>query len=97
METLLLALAACTGSDVVDIAKKKRLDVKELTIDVTGERREDCPQRYVAIALTYRAVAPGATESQLRQAIDLSLQKYCSVTNSLQPDIAVRYELVLQA
>lgn len=97
MESLLLALAACTGSDVVVVMRKKRLDLRELRIEVSGERREEHPQRYVAIDLTYSVTAPGATEEQVRHAIDLSLAKYCSVTHSLNPAIAIRYELVLQA
>ena len=97
MDTLLLALAGCTGSDVVEILRKKRLALRELRIDVTGTRREEYPRRYTAIDLVYRVSAAGATEQHVRQAIDLSLRKYCSVTHSLQADIPIHYELVLQA
>ena len=97
MENLLLALACCTGSDVVVILQKKRASLKGLTIVVAGERREEIPQRYVAITLTFHIEAPGLAESQARQTIDLSLEKYCSVAHSLAPDIPLRYELVLQA
>lgn len=97
MESLLLAMAACTGSDVVSVLGKKRVDLRELRIEITGQRREEHPRRYVAIDLTYHVVAPGATERQVRHAIDLSLEKYCSVTHSLNPDIPVRYALALQA
>ena len=97
MEGLLLALAACTGSDVVAVMRKKRVDLQELRIEVTGRRSDEHPQRYVAIDLVYRVQAPGATEQQVHHAIDLSLAKYCSVTHSLNPDIPVRYELALQA
>ena len=97
METLLLAMAACTGSDVAVVMTKKRLGMRSLRIEVHGRRREEHPQRYVAIDLVYHVVAPGATEAQVRHAIDLSLGKYCSVTHSLNPDIPVHYELDLQA
>lgn len=97
METLLIALATCTGSDVVNILAKKRLTLKSLTVDVTGDRRDEEPQRYTAIRLRYHVNAPGATEPAVRQAIDLSLGKYCSVTHSLNPDIPITYELALQA
>ena len=97
MELLLIALAGCTASDIVPVLEKKRLKVDRLAIDVTGQRREEHPQRYVAIQLRYTVVAPGATEAAVRQAIDLSLQKYCSVTHSLNPDIPISYELALQA
>lgn len=96
METLLLALAACTGSDVVSILAKMKFPVQAMSVEVSGERRAEHPKRYTSILLTYRIKAPGAPEERARHAIDLSLEKYCSVTHSLAPDIARRYELVLE-
>jgi putative redox protein len=97
MEGLLLALAGCTGSDVVSILQKKRADLRALAVEVAGERRDEHPKRYTAITLTFRITAPGLEEAQARRAIDLSLEKYCSVTHSLSRDIALRYELALEA
>jgi putative redox protein len=97
VDMLLIAMAGCTGSDVVAVLRKKRLDLRELVIEVTGHRREAHPRRYTAVELRYSVRAPGASEAAVRQAIDLSLAKYCSVTHSLAPDITVRYELALQA
>ena len=97
MENLLLALAACSGSDVVEILKKKRADLRSLSVKVMGERREQIPRRYTTIAITYHISAPGLAETHARQAIELSLEKYCSVAHSLAPDIPIRYELALQA
>ena len=97
MDTLLLALAACTASDVVSILEKMRFPVRGMTVDATGERRAEHPKRYTSIALTYRIRAPGAPEERVRHAIDLSLERYCSVTHSLGPDIARSYDLVLEA
>ncbi len=96
METLLLALAGCTGSDVVSILEKMKFPVRAMSIEVAGERRSEHPKRYTSIVLTYRINAPGVPEERARHAIDLSLEKYCSVTHSLGPDIARRYELVLE-
>src|SRR3989442_9749521 len=84
-DTLLISLAGCTGSDVVVILQKKRLDLRSLRIEIRGERRETEPRRYTKIDLVYRVEAPGATEQAVRHAIDLSLAKYCSVTHSLNP------------
>ena len=97
MELLLLAVAGCTASDVVSILEKMRFPVRALTVEVAGERRAEHPKRYTSIVLTYRIAAPGAPEERVRHAIDLSLEKYCSVSHSLAPDIARRYELVLEA
>jgi putative redox protein len=97
MEMLLLALAGCTGADVVSILKKKRADLRAFRVEVVGERRDEHPKRYTAITLRYHVTAPGLAEEHARRAIDLSLEKYCSVTHSLAKDIAVRYELLLDA
>jgi len=97
VDSLLIALAGCTGSDVVEILQKKRLDLRELRIEINGTRRDDHPRRFTAIDMVFRVKVPGAQEYHVRQAVDLSLQKYCSVTHSLNPDIPVRYEIVLEA
>ena len=97
VDTLLMSLAGCTGSDVVDIARKKRIEMKEFRVEVQAERRDEFPRRVTRLKLIYHVVAPGATEAAFKQAIDLSLEKYCSVTHSLNPDIPVTYELRLQA
>jgi len=97
MEALLLALAGCSGADVVSILQKKRADLRAFRVEVVGERRDEHPKRYSAITLRYHVSAPGLGEEHARRAIDLSLEKYCSVTHSLAKDIAVRYELLLNA
>jgi putative redox protein len=95
MLTLLLAAAACTGSDVVVILEKMRGTLRELRIEISGTRREEDPRRYVAIHLDYHLVAEGIDSGKARRAVDLSLEKYCSVLHSLAPDIAVTYALTL--
>jgi putative redox protein len=95
MLTLLLAAAACSGADVASILQKMRVNLGELRIEVTGERRDTEPRRYVAIHLAYRMAAEGLDERRARRAIDLSLEKYCSVVHSLAPDIAISYALSL--
>jgi putative redox protein len=95
MLALLLAAAACSGSDVVLILKKMRVRLQELRIGVAGVRREEEPRRYVAIHFDYRIRGEGLDPVKARRAVDLSLEKYCSVVHSLAPDIAITYALSL--
>ena len=95
MLTLLLAAAACSGSDVVAILEKMRVTLREVRIDVSGVRREQEPRRYTAVHLDYRIGGDGLDETKARRAIDLSLEKYCSVIGSLATDIKVSYGLTL--
>ncbi len=97
MTALLVALAGCTGADVVSILRKQRAEPRGFRVEVTGERRDEHPKRYTAITLTYRVQGPGLSEAAVRRAIGLSLEKYCSVTHSLAKDIVLRHELVLEA
>jgi putative redox protein len=95
MVTLLLAAAACTGSDVVSILQKMRVAFDGLTIEAAGVRRAEEPRRYVSIHLDYRIAGRQLDQGKVRRAIDLSLEKYCSVIHSLAPDIAITYGLSL--
>ena len=95
MLALLLAAASCSGSDVVVILEKMRIKLRALRIDVEGVRREAEPRRYVAIHFAYHLAGEGLDESKARRAIELSLEKYCSVIHSLAPDIRITHALTL--
>ncbi|HEX2219478.1 MAG TPA: OsmC family protein [Gemmatimonadales bacterium] len=95
MLALLLAAGACTGSDIVLIMEKMRVALRELRIEVSGTRREEHPRRYVAIRFEFHLAGEGLDETRARRAIDLSLEKYCSVVASLASDIDVTYGLTL--
>ncbi|HYK12244.1 MAG TPA: OsmC family protein [Gemmatimonadales bacterium] len=96
VEALLVAAASCTASDVVIILKKKRVELTKLEIELTGTRRETEPRRVTAMVLRVRVQGPGADEEKVRQALDLSIEKYCSVITSLNPDIPVTYDIVVE-
>ena len=92
---LLLAAAACTGSDIVSILEKSRAGLTSCRIEMTGTRREDHPRRFVGIHMVFRLAGTALDEAKARRAVDLSLEKYCSVVHSLAPDIALTHELAL--
>jgi putative redox protein len=95
MLTLLLAAAACTGADVVLMLEKMRVTLREFRMEASGQRREEEPRRYTAIHLEYHLAGEGLNESKARRAIDLSIEKYCSVLHSLAPDIRITSGLTL--
>jgi len=97
MHTLLMAVAACSGADMVSILEKMRVALGELRIEVRGTRRAEIPRRYVDIHLTYHLAGQGLDEAKARRAIDLSIERYCSVIHSLASDITISYDLVLGA
>ncbi len=92
---LLCAAGACTGADIVLILNKMKTGLTEFRMEVRGTRRETDPRRLVALHFTFHLRGADLDEVRARRAIDLSLQKYCSVVLSLAPDIPVSYDLVL--
>ena len=95
MLQLLMAAAACSGADVVDILAKMREKLTGLDIEAWGDRRDAPPRRYTSLRLRFRARGESLDEAKVRRAIDLSLEKYCSVVASLAPDITITYGLAL--
>lgn len=79
MEAVLLALAGCSGDDVLSILKKKRQEVTDLKINVRGKRAENPPKVYVEIHVEYILCGRGLKDKDVEQAIRLSQEKYCSV------------------
>ena len=95
MLLLLLAAASCAASDVVLILAKMRVSLRSLRVAVEGVRREEDPKRYLTMHLRWALAGEGLDEAKARRAIDLSIEKYCSVMASLAPDLRVTYDLAL--
>lgn len=95
MMALLVAAAGCTGADVVSILEKMQVKLRKYTMTVKGVRADDHPKRYVSLHLGVTMAGDGLDETKARRAIELSIEKYCSVMKSLNPDIPIRYDLVL--
>jgi putative redox protein len=83
-QLLLVALGGCTSYDVVDILQKKRQQVTGLQVTVTGEQEPDPPWTYRKVHLQYVVRGKGLREKAVRDAIELSEHKYCSVGATLR-------------
>jgi putative redox protein len=95
-EMLLIALAACSSVDVVEILEKKRLKLSLLEVITTGERDPEPPWAYRKINVKYRLGGDGLTDKAVAQAIDLSQEKYCSVAATVRgvAQITTEYEIL---
>ena len=91
-ELLLHAVAGCTGMDIISILKKMRLDHTSLQIVVKSERAEDHPKRFTDIHIHY-AFEGDLPEDKVIRAIQLSKDRYCSVSHSLNATITVGYSI----
>ncbi|MFI5310627.1 MAG: OsmC family protein [Gemmatimonadales bacterium] len=94
-ETLLCALATCTAVDVVLILEKRRTPVASLEMDVVAERDDGTPRRLTKVHLGYRISGKGIDRKHALRAIELAVTKYCTVRDSLDPEMPVTWSLVL--
>lgn len=90
MELLLAALAGCTAYDVVDIMNKKRQPLSSYRIEAEGERAQDHPKRYTKITVTHYGAGPNVTLEALQRAAQLSHEKYCSVSATLNCPVELK-------
>jgi len=95
METLLMALGACTAVDVVSILRKKRQKLESLEVICSGERAADPPQVWTKLEILFR-LRGKLEERGVKQAIELSEEKYCSVSATLKKTATLtwRYEIL---
>lgn len=96
VEILLVALGSCTGVDVVSILKKKRIDVSDYRIVVSGERREENPRSYKSMNVHHIVTGKNVSPRAVEQAIALSESKYCSVAATFRPTVEIHssYEII---
>jgi putative redox protein len=90
MELILVGLAGCTGVDIVDILHKKREPLKALKVKVRGKKAEDFPKIYTEIEVTYLIWGEGIDPKSVERAIQLSEDKYCSVSAMLRQSAQIR-------
>jgi putative redox protein len=95
IDTLLCALAGCTGVDVVDILEKRRTPMSAMSVDVVGERFAGTPGRITKIELVYRIIGADVERVHAERAIELAVTKYCSVRDSLDPTMPITWKLEL--
>jgi len=90
-DLLLIALAGCSSVDVVDILKKKRIDLRGLEVKVSGEQDASPPWTFRKVHLDYALRGKGLTEKAVQQAIDLAEEKYCSVSATIRGLAAITH------
>ena len=95
MEMLLMALGACTATDVVIVLAKKRQKLESLEVICSGERAKEPPTVWTKLEVLYR-LRGKLDDAAVKHAIELSESKYCSVSAMLRKTAALtwRYEII---
>jgi putative redox protein len=96
-DMLLAATAACAASDVVEIMKKQRTPLRALNVRVEAYRVHEIPRRLASAVLHFVLRGEGITPEKAARAVELSVNKYCSVRSSLIADAPVTWTIDLSA
>jgi putative redox protein len=93
-DLLLMAAAACSAFDIVEILSKQREPLQDIRILCEGEQQSDPPYTFTRIHLRY-FIYGDVDEKKLQRAIKLSEEKYCSVMETLRPGVPISSEYEL--
>ena len=96
MEMILVGLGGCSAFDVVDILKKSRQPIEDCQINIEAQRADEIPAVFTKIHMHYLIGGRDLSEKQVNRAVELSVEKYCSVVKMLRPNIEITsdYEIL---
>lgn len=95
MDLLLRGLAGCSSIDVVMILKKQRIELDDLEVEVEGFREDGAiPNVFKGIHLHFILKGDAPSAKAIR-AVELSMEKYCSVSKMLEKAAEITYSISL--
>ena len=96
MQLLLAGTGSCSSIDIISILKKQKQDLQDIEVEVTAEREKDkVPALFTEIHVHYKLTGD-LDEAKVKRAVDLSVNKYCSVIKILEKTASVSssYEVI---
>ncbi|MHB1329631.1 MAG: OsmC family protein [Gemmatimonadales bacterium] len=96
MQFLLIAAVGCAGADIVSILEKMQVKLTKLRTEAIGTRADDHPRKYVAITFRFTMAGEGLDRNKAERAVSLSVTKYCSVIQSLDPATPITTEIIIE-
>ena len=92
---VMVALAGCTGMDVVSILKKMRVEIEGLEIKVEGNISEEHPKTFTELKLIYEFKGKDLPMDKLKKAVEMSDEKYCGVSAFYKKAVPLSYKIRL--
>ena len=80
MEMLLLGTGGCSIYDVLSMLKKSRQKVTDCRVELQAERADAVPAVFTRINMHFVVTGVGLKENQVKRAVELSAEKYCSAS-----------------
>jgi putative redox protein len=92
---MMLALAGCTGMDVVSILRKMRVEYDGLTIAIDADLDDEFPKPYTSMKVIYKFTGKDLPLDKIQKAVDLSKERYCGVSANYKDSFPVAYEIMI--
>lgn len=96
MELLLVGVGGCSGMDIVSILKKKKQDIRGLEIIINGQQAKEYPKRFTEISIEFIVKGKSISEEAVKRAVELSMDKYCSVKATLEHSAKITYSYKIE-
>jgi putative redox protein len=90
---MLVALAGCTGMDVVSILKKMRVEVENYSVKVEGDLTEEHPKQFSQMRIVHEFKGRDLPMDKLEKAVNLSEERYCGVSAMYKKAIGITTEI----
>ncbi len=90
---MMVALAGCTGMDVVSILKKMKVEFDSFNIGIEAEMDDEYPKPYKSMKIIYSFRGKDLSESKIEKAVNLSQEKYCGVSANFRDSMKLDYEI----
>jgi putative redox protein len=96
MEMILLGLGGCTAYDVVSILQKSRVQIDDCIVELNAQRADAVPAVFTKIHLHYIVKGPNLQDKHVKRAVELTAEKYCSVSMMLKESVELSYDYVIE-
>jgi putative redox protein len=93
---MMVALAGCTGMDVVSILKKMRVEFDSFSVDVEGITSDEHPKKYLEMTVIYRVKGKSIDPEKVEKAVELSKERYCGVNAVYKEVIKMDYKIEIE-
>jgi putative redox protein len=90
-ELLLIGLGGCSGMDIASILTKKKQQVTGIEINVKGEKADTYPKKFTEMEIEFIVSGRDLSEEAVKRAVDLSMEKYCSVKATIEGSAKVNF------
>lgn len=90
---MMMALAGCTGMDVVSILKKMRVEFDDFEVNIEGDITDEHPKQFTRMHVVYSFKGKDLPLEKIRKAVELSQDNYCGVSASYKKAMELTYEI----